>query len=64
VDLREKLNGLYATPNVISVIKSRRMKWVGHVERIVYAGFYGEISGKETTWKPRPRREGNIKMNF
>jgi hypothetical protein len=44
VDLGKKLNGLYATPNVIWVIKSRRMKWAGHVERMVYAGFlWGNI---------------------
>jgi len=40
VELRKKLNGLYATPNIIWVIKSRRMRWAWHVERMVYTGFW------------------------
>ena len=27
----EELNGLYSSPNIVRVIKSRRMRWVGHV---------------------------------
>jgi hypothetical protein len=30
----EELNGLYSSPNVIRAIKSRRMRWAGHVARI------------------------------
>jgi hypothetical protein len=30
----EKLNDMYSSPNIILVIKSRRMRWVGHVARI------------------------------
>jgi hypothetical protein len=30
----EKLNGLYSSPNVVRVIKSRRMRWTGHVARL------------------------------
>jgi len=33
VHLGKKLNDLYATPNIIWVIKSRRMRWTGHVAR-------------------------------
>jgi hypothetical protein len=29
----EELNDLYSSPNIIQVIKSRRMRWVGHVAR-------------------------------
>jgi hypothetical protein len=30
----EELNGLYSLPNIVRVIKSRRMRWVGHVARM------------------------------
>ena len=30
----EELNGLYSSPNIVRVIKSRRMRWARHVERI------------------------------
>ena len=30
----EDLNGLYSSPNIVRVIKSRRMSWVGHVARV------------------------------
>jgi len=30
----EELNDLYSSPNIVWVIKSRRMRWVGHVARI------------------------------
>jgi hypothetical protein len=31
----EELNDLYSSPNIIRVIKSRRMRWTGHVARMV-----------------------------
>ena len=40
----EELNDLHSSPNIIRVIKSRRMRWAGHVARmwtgVVYAGFW------------------------
>jgi len=30
----EELNDLYCSPNIVRVIKSRRMRWVGHVARM------------------------------
>ena len=30
----EELNDLYCSPNIVRVIKSRRMRWAGHVERM------------------------------
>jgi hypothetical protein len=44
----EELNHLYCSPNVVRVIKSRRMSWVGHVARMgegrgVYSVLVGEI---------------------
>ena len=49
----EELNDLYSSPNIVPVIKSRRMRWDGHVarmgqEREVYS-LGGETGGKETT---------------
>ena len=50
----EELNDLYSSPNIVRVIKSRRMRWDGHVahmgeERGVYRVLLGETGGKETT---------------
>ena len=40
----EELSDLYSIPNIVQVVKSRRMRWVGHVARIgsaeVYTGFW------------------------
>jgi hypothetical protein len=39
----DKLDGLYYSPDIFRVIKSRRMRWAGHVERMgigeVFTGF-------------------------
>jgi len=40
----EELNDLYASPTILQVIKSRRMKWAGHVARI------GEERGCRGSW--------------
>ena len=50
----EELNDLYSSPNIVWVIKSRRMRWAGHVacmgeERGVCRVLVGETGGKETT---------------
>jgi hypothetical protein len=49
--LHEKLNGLYSSPNIVWVIKSR-MRWVGHVARM------GERSGvyRVLAWTPEGKR--------
>ena len=42
----EEFNYLYSSPNIVRVIKSRRMRWAGHVARLgrgeAYTGFCGE----------------------
>ena len=45
----EELNDLYCSPNVVRVIKSRRMRWVGHVaRRDVHTGFWwGDVREKD-----------------
>ena len=39
-----EFNDLYSSPNIVQVIKSRRMRWAGHVARIgkgeAYTGFW------------------------
>jgi len=49
----EELNDLYTSPNIVRVIKSRRMRWAGHVARMGEErgciGSWGETGGKETT---------------
>ena len=49
----EELNDLYSSPNIVRVIKSRRMRWAGHVARMgEERGVYwvlGETGGKKTT---------------
>jgi hypothetical protein len=64
---RKLHNGLYSTPNIVRVIKSRRMRWVGHEEcvgegRGVYGVLVGKPEGKRPLGRPRHRWENNIKM--
>jgi hypothetical protein len=52
----EELHILYSSPNIIRQIKSRRMRWAGHVARMgeVYVqSFNGKARRKETTWKTK-----------
>jgi len=61
----EELNDLYSSPSIVRVIKSRRMKWAGHVARMgerrgVYRVLVGKPDGKRPLGRPRRRRENNI----
>jgi hypothetical protein len=50
----EELHILYSSPNIIRQIKSRRMRWAGHVAGMgeeCVQGFDGKARRKETTWK-------------
>jgi len=65
----EELNDLYSSPNIVRVIKSRRMRWAGHVarmgkERGVYGVLVGKPEGKRTLGRPRRRWVDNIRMNL
>ena len=56
----EELNDLYSSPNIVLVIKSRRMRWAGHVarmgeERGVYRVLVGKLKGKRPLGRPRYR---------
>ena len=39
----EELNDLYCSPNIVRVIRSRRMRWAGHVARIGREKVYTEF---------------------
>jgi hypothetical protein len=51
----EELQNLYSSPSIIKMIKSRRMRWTGHVARMgrrgIHAGCCGKARRKETTRK-------------
>jgi hypothetical protein len=55
-----ELHSLYSSPNIVRVIKSRRMRWAGHVERVgegrgVYKVLVWSPEGKRTLRRPRRR---------
>jgi hypothetical protein len=65
----EELNDLYPTPNILRVIKSRRMRWAGHVARMeegrgVHKVLVGKPEGKRPLGRQRRRWEDNIKMDL
>ena len=65
----EELSNLYSSPNSVRVIKSRRMRWAGHVarmgeERGVYRVLMGKPEGKRTLRRPRRRWMDNIRMDL
>ena len=65
----EELNYLHCSPNIVRLIKSRRMRWAGHVAcmgegRGVHKVLVGKPEGKRPLGRPRRRWEDNIKMDF
>jgi hypothetical protein len=65
----EELHDMYCLPNIVRVIKSRRMRWAGHVARIgeergVYGVLVGKPEGKRPMGRPRRRWKDNIKMDL
>jgi len=64
--LSEELCNLYDSPNIIRVIKSRRMKWAGQVAcmgmRNVYKILVGKREKKRLLGRPRLRWENNMRM--
>jgi hypothetical protein len=64
-----ELHNLYSSPNIVKVIKSRRMRWVGHVARMgegrgVYKVLFGRPRGKRPLRRPTRRWEYNIKLDL
>jgi hypothetical protein len=65
----EERHNLYFSPNIIKIIRSRRMRWAWHVARMgeklnAYRIFVGKPEGKRTLGRPRRRWVGNIKMDL
>jgi hypothetical protein len=65
----EELHNLYSSPDIIRQVKSRQMRWAGHVarmgdERNVYKVFVGKPEGKRPLGRPRHRWEDGIRMDL
>jgi hypothetical protein len=65
----EELHNLYSSTSIIRIIKSRRMRWAGHVARMgekrnVHRLLVGKPEGKRPLGRPRPKWIDNIKMNL
>ena len=65
----EELNNLYSSPSIVRVIKSRRMRWAGHVarmgeERGVYRVLVGKPEGKRPLGRPKRIWVDNIRMDL
>jgi hypothetical protein len=64
----EELRDLYSSPSIITIIKSRRMRWAGHVARMGRRGTHrllvGKPEGKRPLGRPRHRWVDNIRMDL
>jgi hypothetical protein len=65
----EELRDLYSSPTIIRIIKSRRMRWTGHVARMgekrnAYRLLVGKPEGKRPLGRPRRRWVDNIRMDL
>jgi hypothetical protein len=65
----DELHNLYSSPNNVRMIKSRRLRWAGHVARMregrgVYRVLVGRPEGKRPLERPRRRWEDNIKLDL
>jgi hypothetical protein len=65
----EELHGLYSSPSIVRVIKTRRMRWAGHVARMaevrgVYNILVGRPEGRRPLERPSRRWKDNIKMDL
>jgi hypothetical protein len=65
----KELYALYSSPNIIRVIKSRTLRWAGHVARMgkrtgAYRALVGKPEKRRPLGRPRRRREDNIKMDL
>ena len=64
-----KLHSLYRSPNIVRVMKSRRLRWAGHVARMEEGRsaskiLTGKPTGKRYLGRPRRRWEGNIRIDL
>ena len=62
--LNEELRSLYPSPNIVRVIRPRRLRWAGHVVRMegdrnALKILTGKATGKRVLTRPRHRWKGN-----
>jgi len=65
----DELNDFYSSPNIVRLIKSRRMRWAGHVARVgeergMYRILVGKPGGRRPLGRPRRRWMDNISMDL
>jgi hypothetical protein len=65
----EELHNLYSSPDIIRQVKSRRMRWAGHVARMgedrkMYKVLVGMSKGKRPLGRPRRRWEDGVRMDL
>ena len=63
------VESLYRSPNIVRVIKSRRLRWAGHVARMdegwsAFNILTGKPTGNRTLWRPRRRWEDNVRIEL
>ena len=64
-----ELHSLYHSPTIVRVIKSKRLRWAGHVARMeecrsAFKILTGKRTGKRLFGRPRSRWEDNIRMDL
>ena len=65
----EELHSLYRSPNIVRVIKSRRLRWAGQLDIMkegssAFKILTGKPTGKRYLGRPRRRWEQNIRMDL
>jgi hypothetical protein len=65
----EELHNLYSSPDIIRQVKSRKMRWAGHVARMgedrnVFRVLMGKLEGNRPLGRPRRRWEDGIRMDI
>jgi len=65
----EELYGLYDSPDVVKIMKSRRLRWEGHVDRMgeirrLYSILVGRPDGRRPLGRPRRRCKDNIRRDL
>jgi hypothetical protein len=65
----KELYALYSSPNIIRVMKSRRLRWAGHVahmgeRRGAYRALVGKPEKRRPLGRPKHKWEDNIKMDL
>jgi hypothetical protein len=65
----DELHSLYSSPNIVRVIKARRLRWAGHVARMgegrdIYRVLVGKPEDKRPLGRPGRKWEDNIKLGL